>query len=407
MAKDNPPEWTQWWQDDIPCRFSREEATENASYLAQLLGVSFFKGANYPIAEVKHPILQRWRTRGAGAFLELNALASDLKVISEADDFKVILHDLKNPNTCASAWHAVHVAALLSRARGARVEQFYPQTDESLPDFLVSYEGQRVACEAKLLTKSGQEEAFKAYAVGLAQRIMNEVLAGASIHPSVTVVLKDVHSLPPINSVVAVVAEGRDGYSGGRLEYRTPEFNVFIEAAKAMSSGVTESRSCFLLCPKSDKEDVRVQRPGAKASKQLSAPSTAGYPGILFLGITPRQDPGYVVSLFQRRFAGGQYPGISSVMLIYAGTHMEQPLRSPIDLIATVRNEGSARPAPNLPLQPVGLLGALPTEINDGIPAYRHLSHEVRVGDSFGGVFIPDLRVLSPDMLSDSPVTLG
>lgn len=103
----------------------------------------------------------------------------------------------------------------------------------------------------------------------------------------------------------------------------------------------------------------------------------------------------------------GSNPGISSVMLIHAGTHMEQPLRSPTDLIATVRNDGSAQAVPNLPLQPVGLLGALPTELNDGIPAYRHLSHEVRVGDGIGGVFMPDLRVLSPDMLSDSPVILG
>lgn len=407
MAQDSAPEWTKWWQDDIPCRFSPGEATENAAYLTHLLGSSFLNAANHPVAEVRHPILQRWKTCGAGAFLELNTLASDLKVVSGADGFETVVHDLKNPNTCASTWHTVHAAALLGRAPGTQVERFFPQADESLPDFLVLHQGQKVMCEAKLLAKSGQEEAFEAYASQLSQRIMNEVLAGASTHPSVTVVLKNVHSLPPVDDVVRVVAEGRAYYSEGRLEYRSPAFNVFLDPAQSMASGVGESRSCFLLCPKSEKEDLRVQRPGAKASRQLSSKTAADHPGMLLLGITNLQDPGYVVSLFRRRFEGGQYPGISGAMLIHAGTHMEQPLRAPLDLIATVRNDRSTQPHPNLPLQPAGLIGPLPAEPSEEIPAYRHLSHEVRVGDGFGGLFMPDLRTLSLEMLSDGPVVPG
>lgn len=407
MNQDKTSEWTRWWQDDIPCRFSPDEAAENAAYLTRLLGTPFLKGANHPLAEVKHPILQRWKTCGVDAFLQLNTLALDLKVVSSADGFETVVHDLKNPNTCASTWHTVHAAALLGRARGIEVTRFFPQTEESLPDFLVLHEGQTVMCEAKLLAKSGQEEDFEAYASQLSPRIMSEVLAAESIHPSVTVVLKNVHSLPPMDDIVRVVAEGRNHYSEGSLEYRSPAFNVFLDSSQSMASGVTDSRSFFLLCPKSEKEDLRVQRPGAKASKQLSSKTAADHPGMLILGITNLQDPGYVVSLFRRKFEGGQYSGISNVMLIYAGTHMGQPLRAPLDLIATVRNDRSIQRHPNLPLRPAGLIGQLPDKSSEEIPAYRHLSHEGRVGDDFGGLFVPDLRTLSPGMMSDSPVVPG
>ncbi len=399
MNRNSVSDWTKWWADDIPCHFSPDQAIENAAYLSELLGSRFLTGTNHPIGEVKHPILQRWKTRGAGAFLELNALASDLRVVSGVDGFAAVLEDLKNSNTCLATWHTIHSAALLGRAPGVKIVQFFPQTDEPLPDFSVAHEGQTVMCEAKLLAKSGQEEVFDLYASHLLERINTGVTTEKCIHPSITVVLKSVHSLPPVDDVVRVVAEGLTRYSNRPLVYRTGTFNVFLDSSQSLVSNVTESRSCFLLCPKSEKEDLRVHSRGAKASRQLTSKAAADHPGLFFLSITYLQDSRHVANLFRKRFDIGQYSGIAGLVLIQSGTHLEPPVRAPIDLIATVRNSRSIRPHPNLTFQTVGLAGRFPSNLREEIPAYRHLSHEIRVGDGFAGVVVPDIKALKREML--------
>lgn len=399
MIQGGAASWTTWWADDIPCHFSRDQALENEAFLGQILGSQFFSGASHPSKDVKHPILQRWKTCGADAFLTLNALASDLKIVSGVDGFAAVLEDLKDSSRCLSTWHTIHVAALLGRAPGVKLAQFFPQTDVSLPDFSVVYEGQTVMCEAKLLAKSGQEEAFDRYSSHLRERIEAEVIPGKCIHPAITVVFKNAHSLPSADEVVRLVAEGRARYSNQPLRCRGALFNVFLEPSQALSSNVTESRCCLLLCPKSEREDLRVHSRGAKASKQLMSKASEGDAGLFFLGLTYLQDPWHVLSLFRKRFKGGQYPGISGLVTIQTGVRSEPPMRAPIDLIATLRNERSTRPCPDLAFRVDGVLSRFPKRPNEEIPAYRHLLHEVRVGDGVASFIVPDIKVLSRSML--------
>lgn len=393
------PAWTQWWQDDIPCHFSAEQASENAAYLTQLLGESFLAGALHPIAQVKHPVLERWRTCGAGAFLELNALAMDLREVETVEGLDTVLNDLRDRDTCLSTWHTVHSAALLSRPAESCVVRFYPQTDESLPDFLLSSAGERVACEAKLLAKSGQEEAFEAYASGLSQEVLTRVVAAEEVHPTLTVVLKDVGNLPPTEDVVEALKTTRESFSGETLKYRSQAFNLFIERSEYSAPGVSVQRSCYILCPKSEKEDLRVHRPGSKASKQLSATTTAEHPGMLLLGVTRLQEPAFVADLFRRRFAVGRYPGISGVILIQSATYMQPPVRAPLDLVGSFRNKLASKQLPNIPLGPVGLLAGFPVRAGS-IPAYNHLVQEARMGQG-GSISMSALRDLEPHMLSN------
>jgi hypothetical protein len=404
VNSDHAPRWIKWWQDDIPCQYSPNDAVQHAAFLTELLGSSFLEGANHPLGQVKHPILRRWKSSGAGAFLELNALASDLKIIANAAGFETVLHDLRNTSTCLATWHTIHVAALLGRGSESEVTQFFPQTDESAPDFLVVYQGESVACEAKLLAESGPQEAFGVYASELSHNIIDNILTGESMEPTVIVVLKDVSNLPSMDDVAMIVARHINEYSGTRMEHRSSAVNVFLDPPESATSEVTESRRCLIFCPKSDKEDLRVQRPGSKASKQLLSGRAGDYPGILLLGITDMQDPGYVVSLFRKTFKGGRFSGISGVLLIHSGIHLQEPMRAPLDLVALVRNDLSPVPHPNLFLVPVGLLAKLPTESSEDVPAYRHCAHVARVGRG-GRITMPDIRTLTSAMLADGALS--
>jgi hypothetical protein len=397
------PHWANWWQDDLPCAFTREDAARSAAYLEEVLGAEFLSASRHPASQVNHPILQRWKGGGANAFLELNALASDLRVVSGAQGFASVMRDLKDRRKCSPTWHTLHAAALHARAQGATIERFYPQTDESCPDFLISYDGgQCVAFEAKLLTKSGPEVEFEARAAQVSEQIMTGVLGAATVHPVVTVVFRDAENLPSAESVVAAAAGGLARFERDALEFRSPLANIFIDPADGTSTGVSESRTCLVLCPKSHKEDSRVHRIAAKASRQLLSDASKDHPGMLVLGITHLQDPGYVAGLFQRRFAAGHYPGISTVLLMRTGTNLDPPARFPIDLLAAVHNSRAARSQPKVPLRPVGSLARLPLGEQGGVPAYRRLTHEVRVGDGPCSLSLPDIRVLSPDMLAEA-----
>jgi hypothetical protein len=393
-------DWTEWWQDDLPCQFTPLDARENAAYLRALLGDRFLQGARHPISELKHPILQRWRTRGAGAFLELNALAADLRVVERADGITSVLHDLRNADRCLSSWHCIHAAALLSRPGSASPDRFFPQTDESLPDFLVSTGGTTIAGEAKLLAKSESEDLFAHYASDLAKRVLAEVVGSDESHPILVVVIKSADALPRPDTVVAALKGGRQSFKGGALEHRGVDFNLFVEDSADLAIGASAHRSCYILCPRSENEDLRVEVPGKKASKQLAALASSDYPGVLLLGLSRFQDPRHVIEIFGRRFDSGQYSGIGGVMLIRSGAQTGPPVRAPVDLVSVLRNERAPHPVPNFGFKTVGLLDHLVSNVTvDSIPAYRFQVHEVRAGSGGFGLRVPDLQQLRPAML--------
>ncbi|GEM_PF-5165423 len=385
--------WTTWWQDDIPCRFSRNDATQNCSFLIDLLGREWLQKALGP--RTQHPLVSEWMANGANAFLLLNALAEDARLLVSVPRFGGIVKDLRHRKRCRPGWHVVRAAAMFQRA-GVTVTEFYEQTTEEIPDFSIRFSSVEANVEAKLLTKSDVEEVFEEYAKLLLQRIFADTMAKEVIYPPVTVVVKDAAHFPDSDEIVNAV---RTLVNASPTESRTEHFNIFVDAAPSITT--TLFRSCHILCPRSEKENLRVETRIKKASHQLLSDATSERPGILWIGVTEHQDPLAIRDLLLRRFERGQYRGVSLAILSLSGTHLEHPRRSVVDLITTIVNPKSRAPLPcTIPIGPLDLNSPLNKHSGDaGIPAYRVASAETRVAPGVPGVSLPDIRRIDPQLL--------
>jgi hypothetical protein len=334
----------------------------------------------------------------------LNALAEDLRVLAGVDGLQQVLTDLRDVDRCNATWHTLHAAALFGRAEGATVQRFFPQTDESLPDFQVSTPLGSFACEAKALALSGTERDFGAYAEGLSHRIQHDLLSEEKTYPMVTIVAKDGASPPPPEQVIDAVRAGLKQYSGMPLSLRNKEWNAFLEPADGVANGFGQVRAINVLGKRSEKEDLRVHRHGKQASKQLSGTATNTMPGVLVLAIGDLQEPEFLEAMFRRRFAKGDYSGLSAAILLRSGTHAGPLVSAPVDLIAVVRNGKAALQMPAFSLHPVGLLGRLrDASPKPHVAAYRNQMIQGRAMSTGTNLMIGirDLRWLTPEMLAD------
>jgi hypothetical protein len=386
--------WTTWWQDDIPCRFSREEAIQNCSFLIDLLGREWLQKALGP--RTQHPLVSEWMTNGANAFLLLNALAEDARLLVSVRGFDDVVKDLRHRRRCRPAWHVIRAAAMFQRG-GVAITEFYEQTNEKIPDFSITWNSIEANVEAKLLTKSDVEDAFEEYAKPLQQRIFAEAMAKEAVYPPVTVIVKDAALFPDSNEVVSAA---RTLINAPPAESRTEFFNIFVDAPPTITT--TLFRSCHILCPRSEKENLRVETRVRDASHQLLSDATSERPGILCIGVTQQQDPLAIRDLLVRRFDRGQYPGVCLAILSLSGTHLEHPRRSVVDLLTTIVNPKGRVPLPyTFPIRPLDLNAPLDKRSDDaGIPAYRVMAAETRIAPGVSGVSLPDIRRIAPRALA-------
>lgn len=146
------PKWTQWWQDDLPCQFTKEQAVENAAFLMRVLGKEVFVNTRFD-GWRNHPLLVRWQSAGAGSFLELNVLADDIRQVEQVEGLDRCLSDLRDRNRFFSSRHTLHSAALFARSGKATVHSFL---HDDAPDFLLECDNQMISVEAKLLERVRQ-----------------------------------------------------------------------------------------------------------------------------------------------------------------------------------------------------------------------------------------------------------
>jgi integrase len=170
--------WTTWWQTDMPCRFSQEESRANLAFLIDVLGEDWIKKAG--TIHSNHPLGTEWATNGAGAFLLLNALAEDIRLIRTVPGFSVVLDDLLDGKQCRAAWHVVRTAAMFARG-GAPVCEFFEQTDVKVPDYVIQSKSEKINVEAKLLLSSDKEEAFTNFASPLLDTIMKQAMSAEAV----------------------------------------------------------------------------------------------------------------------------------------------------------------------------------------------------------------------------------
>lgn len=395
----NAPAWTRWWQDDLPCQFQPDQARKNAEYLANTLGERFLAKVAAPVAHRAHPILQRWSTAGANAFLELNALAEDLRVLDGVEGIDSVLNDLRDSDRCLPAWHVLHAASLLGRGEEARVIKFFPQTHSSFPDFLVATEGVTLAVEAKLLMTSSNEANFTAFATALSDKLITCLQATATPTHAV-VVVKDIDNLPEGSQVAELLRLAVASYHGSPIESRGQLFNLFVEPSPG-DEAASADQALTVLCPRSLKEDLRVQDRARDASKQLSVPDVGEDPTIFCLGLNRLQDAGFIAKLLATRFAAGRYRGISGAMLMRSGPHLGPASRGYIDQVRVLRNKMNNRVVPNIPLRSVGFMETLVADSLPvgAVPAYRYGQYQATMRAGKTGVHVPNILDLTQELL--------
>jgi hypothetical protein len=337
-------------------------------------------------------------TNGANAFLLLNALAEDARLLISVPGFDRVLKDLRDGTLYESARHAIRGAAMFRRA-GAVVSQFYEQTERDAPDFSVRIDDIEANVEAKLLQRSDLEEAFQSYGKTLCKRIFEKAMPDELIHPSVTVIFKDVGNLEDAGEVANAVADLLRDPRLPPKEHRGASFNVFVDPKP---SGAGLFRSFSALCPRSEKENLRVSSRVSKASRQLQSDLASDRPGILWLGMTRHQNSVFVRNLLLRKFIAGQFSGVSQVFMLGSGTHLAPPRRTVVDYGARVVNPNSiVRLTATIPVKPLDLIGDLIALHNSepGLPAYRFCEVQTKYGPGMPQLMLPDIRHLDQKML--------
>ena len=102
--------WTTWSADDLPCQFSTAQAVDNADLLASILPAEFHGRSGRQRKE--HRLLQAWDAAEPNAYLDLNALAEDLRLVHAKRGFHSVLRELIDPNSFSSARHTIRVSDL-------------------------------------------------------------------------------------------------------------------------------------------------------------------------------------------------------------------------------------------------------------------------------------------------------
>jgi hypothetical protein len=391
--------WYDWDQRDLPCLFSRERAQENRSFLEHALdAVSLAIDGPQP----RDGLLQdTWRTTGAGAFIEINSLAEDLRLLLLKPGVSPVLRDLMDPRLSQPTWHTIHTAALFERARPGAVINFVDARNEKAPDFIVKLHGERVSVEAKLLTLSKAEERFQT----VAKEIVDALQTPHAIVPRNTnaiVVLKQPVSANTAAHVADFCKHRLPLYVDATQVHRGPACNQLLEPISP-PPGLSDYCAQYVLAPVPDSENIRVLQRAKKASKQLRLFPTTRDSGIVSIGLSDTQDSSAVFEHINERIRRGRFSGIAAVLLLKRRTLLDAPRRTTLDLFEVRRNPSAKSPIPEvIPLRPLdgaALLSHVEPSIG-GVRAYRLGVATGRVVDPTRCALpLPDIRVLTPDML--------
>lgn len=404
MNDQDRPNWLKS-VDALPgLQYTREQATANAELLCTALGAKWLRRGSEGPQRFSHLLLNAWASTSVRAFMQLNSLAEDLRVLSTADFLDVVVDDLKIEKECSAAWHALHAAALFGRTPGQKVVKFFPKNQTSAPDFLVQVgTGQLLAVEAKLLMQSEPELRFVTYGKGIQSLLFSRLLPLSRQHPFVTVVVKDPETLPRSDEVLANIEAALQQYRSSSVVKRSLSFNVFVDPTPLTATPFEAYRGLQVLAPRSPTENIRVLDRTKKAAKQLKALDNGRTPGIFCIGLTQHQDPHWLSTRLAERFGAGNYSGIASAILM-ARIDAGRPDEMLVDFAVPLHNPRARVSAPPFGLHSTGLFGQFsataPKAI--GVSAYQYSGVESRVGTSpgTGRLEVAAVGTLQPEMLT-------
>jgi hypothetical protein len=383
IDSDNVPNWLKFNGAKTNAHYSEERANENAELLRTLLGDKWLRRGSQSQRRFHHLILNAWSCADIHAFVQMNSLAEDLRVLSETDSLDVMLCDLRQERQCAAAWHVVHAAALFARDPGQTVLAFFPKSQLLVPDFTVRVaSGDTLAVEAKLLMVSKSELEFGRYAKGLLDLAFNTLLLSDRMNPFVRIIIKDSTQRAPVADVLAALAAALEQYRSNHIEWRALTFNIFISPTPIEALPFAAYRACMVLAPRSPAEDIRVFDRSKEATKQLKAFNNGCNAGVFCLGLTKHQDPHFLAKRFEERFKGGNYSNISSAILMARMEPIQQDVKPPLDFATVVYNPKAKVHLPTFYLHTAGHFADLKPEppTSAEVSAYQCSAVEAKRG---------------------------
>ena len=404
LDSDNIPNWLNFNGANTNAHYSEERANENANLLRTLLGDKWLRRGSQDQRRLGHLLLNAWSCADIQGFVQMNSLAEDLRVLSEADSLGAILSDLREERQCAAAWHVLHAAALFARDPAQTVLTFFPKNQLSAPDFTVrAPSGDILTVEAKLLEISKSELEFGRYARKLHDRAFSALLHPNKMNPFVKIIIKDSAQRAPIEDVLAVLAGGLKRYRSNELEWRGPAFNIFISPPPIETLAFAAYRACMVLAPRSPTEDIRVFDRSKAASKQLGSFNDGRNAGVFSLGLTKHQDPHFLVKRFEERFKGGNYSNISSAILMARMEPIQQHHKPSLDFVAVVHNPKAKVHIPAFCLHTAGQFVDFPPEppTSSEVSAYQYSTVEAAKGYSLRDATLrmPRIEYLTTEQL--------
>jgi hypothetical protein len=397
--------WIGWMQSDgLPCFFSTPRSSSNAAFLAKVLSKRFVRSKGN--IRKGHPLLKLWDQQGVDSYLRLNGLAEDLRLVSEKPHFEEVLRDLKVDRSCDSAWHTIHTAALFERANSGGVKEFVAShNDSSIPDFILNYEGQDIAVEAKLLTRSDTETAF----ANSAELLVKAALVELQHRPdalALFIVIRDALKPPSKKDLISALRNMKLP-EGLATTLTIPGAHLQVEHL-VPDSNLIERRLIYVLAPLHEKEYLRIRNPAKSASSQLRAADTGDGRGLLALGLTREQNSSFVFDFLEDQMRKNNLRAIGATLLIKTGTHLQPPRRTVIDLLEVRPNLYGTKPLTTPLLFKSIDLSAVLTDAETpslGVPAYRYSIVQGKIVDASKPVALtmPDIRRIAAQLLEETP----
>jgi hypothetical protein len=379
-----------------PCLFTPERTAENFELLTRTHGLGDLPPA---LIVEEHPLGHLWHSSEIDAYLRINALAEAIRLVGTKPGFSSVLNDLLDAGQCLPAWHTVHTAAMFENSGLGRVLEFVEPGASSRPDFILMVDGVTIPAEAKLLEVSEDEERF----IKVSEALLDIIRAPEVLPPrtSVLIVLKKLGIATDLDALQQRCLPPLRAYSGAPLEARHPICNIFVEPLQ-LSPPFDNTRVFYALGRIPDSETLRVLGKAKKASAQLRSFPTDIESGILCLGLNDYQRGLDVAAYLDRRMSSGHLRSIAAYVLIKRKTQYS-PTLTTVELLEFKRNHNAKEPIPEgLALRPLG--PAIPMTSLEvtipGLPAYRYAwADSGRSGSPSPGVFLPDIRILTPDLL--------
>ena len=235
-------------------------------------------------------------------YLQINHLADDLSVVSNADGFDKFVSELKDNKNYINHRHTLNCAATFARA-GNPLIRFIKAGAIKSPDFEVSFNGVATLVECKFFSsESYSQREWGSYCKELSDEISAAFDRDSRSYRGIGIAIKSFTHRPNATDVIKAIEDGlpiicdqsdiippdiRSNFDTSKYLYiksLRSEFNLIIDG-DYVECGLDAYRQIEIYCPVPHRERFRLANLRKKASKQIKEFGNFDCPSIICLGI--------------------------------------------------------------------------------------------------------------------------